>query len=357
MSVEHVGVVGAGLVGTSIGMALARTGRKAVLVDAQPERAATAQALGAGRAVPWEGLADCDHVIVAVPPDLIAGMVLRVQRLNLNATVSDVASVKTSVLLDAETLGVDMSRFCPAHPVAGRERGGPTAAVPELFDESVWVCTPTDATSPEALSDVFDLARLCGARPITMTAKDHDHALGVVSHTAQLVASALAAQLPRAGELGPLLAGRGFRDTTRLADSDALLWEQIAMANRAALGESIRTFAFELTALAEALERGDAAGVRRVLDSGREARTLLPTKTGRSPARWTRIGVVLSDRPGELARLFTVAGEAGVNIEDVTIDHATDHPVGMVALFVAEGQAGALEQAVTSAGWHAVPLG
>jgi prephenate dehydrogenase len=189
-----------------------------------------------------------------------------------------------------------------------------------------------------------------------MTASEHDRALGVVSHTAQLVASALAAQLPHAGELGPVLAGRGFRDTTRLADSDPALWEQIALANRVSLGESVRGLADELTALADALEQGDAHGVRGVLERGREARTLLPTKTGRSPVRWTRIGVVLQDRPGELARLFAVAGEAGVNIEDVAIDHATDHPVGMVALDVAESAAGVLESAVRNAGWHAVPL-
>lgn len=357
MTPLQVGIVGTGLIGTSVGMALARTELPpAVLVDADTGLAATAAALGAGRAGREADLAACDHIVLAVPPTAVAKSLLRIQRLNLKATFSDVASVKGSVLAEAETLECDMSRFCGAHPIAGRERGGPTAAVPELFDESIWVSTPTAATSERARAAVSQLAHWCGGRAVEMSAAEHDRALAVVSHLPQFVATLLALQLPAAGTSGPVLAGRGFRDTTRLADSDPALWVQIALANRAALAECLRAHEAQVAGAIAALDRGDRDAVEDLLLAGREARKALPIKSSRTAVSWARLGVVLQDQPGELARLFAVAGDAGVNIEDVSIDHAADHPVGLVALDVAQDSAGRLADAVRAAGWHALEL-
>lgn len=358
MTAPHVGIVGTGLIGTSIGMALARRQLPpALLVDADAERAVTAAALGAGFAADEAELGACQHIVLAVPPEAIAPSLLRLQRLNLHATFSDVASVKGSVLAETEALGCDLSRFCAAHPIAGRERGGPTAATPELFDDAIWVSTPTRATSERARSDVHWLAEQCGGHAVEMSADEHDRALAVVSHLPQFVASLLAGQLPAAGPPGPTLAGRGFRDTTRLADSDPALWVQIALGNRSALAAALTAHAARAQQVIAALDSGDAAGIERVLQEGREARKAMPTKTLRSAVSWSRLGVVLQDQPGELARLFAVAGEAGVNIEDITIDHAADHPVGLVALDVAQDSAGTLADAVRSAGWHVLTIG
>ena len=357
MTVRQVGVVGTGLIGTSIGMALSRTSLPPVmLVDLSPGRAETAAALGAGVAVIEAELASCDHIVLAAPPSHIAGLLLRLQRLNLHATFSDVASIKSSVLREAEILGCDVTRFCPAHPIAGRERGGPTAAVPELFDDAVWVSTPAPTTSPEASADVRWLAQECGARAVEMSALEHDQALAVVSHLPQFVATLLATQLPDAGLAGPTLAGRGFRDTTRLADSQASLWVQIALGNAAALADAVTRHADAARALAEALKAGDSSEIGRLLRAGSDARAALPTKTSPVGVSWATLGVVLQDRPGELARLFAVAGDSGVNIEDVTIDHANAHPVGMVALSVAYDSVDTLAGAVRVAGWHVVPF-
>jgi prephenate dehydrogenase len=349
--------VGAGLIGTSIGMALVRSGATPpLLVDVSSEAAETAAALGGGVAVAEVELEACDHIVIAAPPSNIASILFRIQRLNMNATFSDVASIKTRVLAEAQTLGCDMARFCGAHPVAGRERGGPTAADPELFDEAIWVATPTAATSIRARSDVHWLAQQCGARAVELSADEHDRALAVVSHLPQLVASLLAAQLPLAGVAGPMLAGRGFRDTTRLADSDPSLWVQIALGNRSELSAALSGHAQRAATLAADLDRAEAAGIERALEEGRAARTLLPTKSRKIAVRWARLGVVLQDRPGELARLFAVAGTAGVNIEDVSIDHATDHPVGLVMLDVDRTTAAALAGAVRAAGWHVLTI-
>lgn len=351
MTVERVGVVGAGLMGTSIGLALARRGQEALLVDADAGRATAAAALGAGRAGEWEALTSCDHVVVAVPPTVAGEVVTRVLRLNLTATVSDLASVKTRVLGEIETLSPDLSsRFCGGHPIAGRERGGPGAAQPELFDGAVWVVCPSAATSAAARADTDELARRCGARTAVVDAATHDAMLAAVSHAPQLVASALATRLAAVGPDAPSLAGQGFRDTTRLADSDPVLWASIAAGNAGPLAAELRTVSDALAAVAASLDAGDATAVERLVAAGRTARSLLPGKAAAPRPAWARVGVVLPDRPGELARLFGVAGEAGVNVEDVSIEHAPDHPVGYVDLDVRPEQADRLITALVAAG-------
>lgn len=354
MSVERVGVVGAGLIGTSIGLALARCGQEALLVDADSARAKAAEALGAGRAGDWAGLAGCDHIVVAVPPHATAAVASDLLRLDLDTTVSDVASAKSHVLREVETLVAESSnRFCGGHPIAGRERGGPGAAQPALFDGATWVVCPGAATGAAAQADAEELARRCGARVVVTDAAQHDAVLAAVSHAPQLVASALATRLLTAGAQAPALAGPGFRDTTRLADSDPGLWSSIAAGNAGPLSAELRAVAGVLTRVADGLEHGDTAAVRDVVTAGRDARALLPGKAAAPRRTWSRVGVVLPDRPGELARLLGAAGEAGVNIEDLSIDHAPDHPVGYVDLDVRPEQADALLTALADAGWAA----
>lgn len=360
MTVERVGIVGTGLIGTSIGLALARRGQQAVLVDADPARAATAAALGAGVAAGTgpdglaAALARCDHVVVAVPPRVTGPVVRDLLRLGLTFTVSDVSSTKSHAQHDIETLDTEMaSRFCGGHPIAGRERGGPGAAQPELFDGALWAVCPAPATSPAARADVEELAARCGARTVVLDAAAHDRVLAAVSHVPQVVASALAARLAAAGEYGPALAGQGFRDTTRLADSDPDLWAEIATSNAAAVSGELRALAAALADVAGALDHEDGTAVRNLVAAGRAARGLLPGKAAAPRRGWARVGVVLADRPGELARLLGAAGAAGVNVEDLTIEHAVDHPVGYVDLDVRPEHAEPLLTALTAAGWAA----
>ena len=354
MTVDRVGIVGAGLIGTSIGLALARRGDVAVLVDADDARAATAAALGAGIAGAWADLAACDHIVVAVPPTATPPVIERILRLTINATVSDVASSKSHVIAEVETLVQEMaSRFCGGHPIAGRERGGPGAAQPELFDGAAWAVCPSGRTSAAAIHDTAELAHRCGARTTVLDAATHDRVLAAVSHAPQLVASTLATRLAAAGPDAPALAGQGFRDTTRLADSDPALWASIAVGNAAPLAAELRAVADRLSDLAGDLECRTATEIERVVADGRSARALLPGKPAASRPAWGRVGVVLADQPGELARLLAAAGDAGVNVEDIAIEHATDHPVGYVNLDVRPDGVEPLLHALTEAGWPA----
>ncbi len=355
MSVDRVGIVGAGLIGTSVGLALARAGQRCVLVDVDEGRAAAAAALGAGDVVDGlAGLSACDHVVVACPPAQTPKVIRDLLGLGLSATISDVASVKSNLLADIETLGDQASAVCGGHPIAGRERRGPGAAQPELFDHAVWVVSPHLFTSAQAAADVAELAQRCGARPVTVSPDEHDRVLAAVSHAPQVVASLLAATLTEAGPLGPVLAGPGFRDTTRLADSDPTLWRGIAGDNGPRLAPVLADLAARLQSVAAALGSGDAGPVGELIAAGQDGRRLLPGKPSAAPrADWSRVGVVLADRPGELARLLTAAARAQVNVEDLTIEHAADHPVGFVDLEVRDPDVPRLLETLRAAGWAA----
>ncbi|MBL7500398.1 prephenate dehydrogenase/arogenate dehydrogenase family protein [Frankia sp. CNm7] len=282
-------VVGSGLIGTSVGMALRRHGTDVLLHDRRPAQTAVAASRGAGRVWPFPdprpagivrprsaGGADdlaadvgalvadarqaVDHVVIAVPPRDVGRTLLAWQRLLPEATFSDTASVKVEPLTDAERLGADMSRICGAHPVAGRERGGPEWALQDLFANRPWVITPSAATSPLAERHARLVAVGCGAWVTRLDPHTHDFALGLLSHLPHIVASAIAARLAGMPEDLARLAGPGLMDFTRIAGANADLWTEIVEANASPLADLLDDVIADLGRVRDALGAGTGGG-------------------------------------------------------------------------------------------------
>lgn len=277
-------VVGAGLIGGSVALALRRRGavREVVGVGRSQRNldAALARRI-VDRAVtldqPWtDELADADVVLVATPvaqlPALFAAMR---GRLGAHTIVTDAGSTKADVVAAArEALGEALPRFVPAHPVAGSEESGAPAASADLYDGRNTILAPLAETDARALDTVAALWRACGANVVTLDAHEHDRIFAAVSHLPHLVSSTYVADLavrPRAGDL-LALAGTGFRDFTRLAASSPEMWRDIALANRAALVEEIAAFRGALEVLETALREGDGASLQALLTTASEAR-------------------------------------------------------------------------------------
>ncbi|WP_182066677.1 prephenate dehydrogenase, partial [Curtobacterium sp. ME12] len=224
-----VRVVGAGLLGASIGLALREKGVDVVLDDVSPATLALAVDYGAGRR-PAAG-DQPELVVVAVPPDVVATVVERELAAHPDAVVTDVASVKSGPLAALVAAGADVSRYIGSHPMAGRERSGPTAARADLFVGRPWVIAGHDGITYQRAAVVEDLALDVGATVVPMDPESHDLAVAYVSHAPQLVSTLMASRLRDApdGSLG--LAGGGVRDVTRIAASDPGLWVQIIGAN------------------------------------------------------------------------------------------------------------------------------
>jgi prephenate dehydrogenase len=376
-------VCGTGLIGTSVALALRASGAEVWLSDRDEATAQLAADLGAGTVVPdlrdAKGIADV--AVLAMPPAAVAAALALGQEHGVADVYTDVASVKGLPVRQARELGCDLSSYVPGHPLAGRERHGPAAARADLFLGRTWALCPLPETSPAAVEAVTALVLACGADPVITDPETHDQWVALVSHVPHLVAAAMAARLaPSVVPADALrLAGQGLRDVTRIAAGDSALWTQILSANAGPVAEVLGAVAVDLSAAARALgasarpARGDdrfpatavpapvppvgvsadtpAADVTDLLERGQAGVARIPGKHGGQPRNFTVVQVVIPDQPGELARLFNAAGAAGVNIEDVRIEHSPGLPVGVAELSVRPDQAAALLDAMEAGGW------
>ncbi|NYD41982.1 prephenate dehydrogenase [Nocardioides panaciterrulae] len=343
-------VVGSGLLGTSIGLALRRHDVTVWLADVASEHVRTASGLGAGVPVPAD--ASPALVVVAVPPDLLGPEVARALEEHPEAVVTDVGSVKTAPLAELREKRVaGLARYVGSHPMAGSERSGPLAGSASLFDGRPWAIAPHPGADPAAVAAVTALAELCGATPVRMTPEEHDLAVARTSHLPHLMSVLAAGRLAGAPAEHLALSGQGVRDVTRIAAGDPGLWQQIVSGNAAAVLRLLGEVRGDLDALISAIERDERDGVVDLLDRGVRGTLAIPGKHGGPPRPTESVFVAVPDHPGELARLFADAGEIGVNIEDVHIDHDPGRPVGLVELVVEESRAELLADSLESRNW------
>jgi prephenate dehydrogenase len=352
-------VIGAGLIGTSVALALRARGTRVWLADTDAAGARLARDIGAGELLPPGGLADgpADIAVLAVPPAAVAAELAAAQARGLARCYTDVASVKELPLSGAAQLGCDLSSFVAGHPLSGRERSGPAAARADLFLGRPWVLCPPPEASAAALAAATGLASACGAQPVVLTAAEHDRYVALVSHVPQLVAAAMAARLDGAPHDALALAGQGLRDVTRIAAGDPGLWTQIFTANAGPVAQIAAQVAEDLAAAAAALAlvaAGDEDAVKELtglLERGGAGVASIPGKRGGPAPDYAIVQVVIPDRPGELARLFEAAGAAGINIEDVGIEHSPGLPAGVAELAVRPAAVERLTAALAACGW------
>ena len=348
-----IAVIGTGLIGTSIALALRGHGSTVWLTDSDPAAARLAADLGAGELLPAQTRDPADVAVIAVPPAAVAATLAEAQTRNLAHSYTDVASVKQLPVADARNRGCDLTGYVPGHPLAGREKHGPAAARADLFLGRTWALCPLPETSEAAIQAVTDLVRTCGAVPLRTDPAAHDRWVALISHAPHLVAAAMAARLEEAPGEALDLAGQGLRDVTRIAAGDTALWTQILSANAAPVAEVLAAVAADLAEAARVLAEDDDSdkAVAALLDRGQAGVARIPGKHGGAPREFAVVQVVIPDQPGELARLFEATGAAGVNIEDVRIEHSPGLPVGVAELSVRPAEAGVLLDALEAGGW------
>ncbi|MFF1442662.1 prephenate dehydrogenase [Streptomyces sp. NPDC058295] len=352
-------VIGTGLIGTSAALALAQRGVTVHLADHDPGQARTAAALGAGTDAEPEG--PVDLAIVAAPPAHVAGVLADAMRRGVARGYLDVASVKGGPRRELQALGLDLSAYIGSHPMSGREKSGPLAATGDLFEGRPWVLTPTRDTDTEVLNLALELVSHCRAVPVVMDADAHDRAVALVSHMPHLVSSMVAARLEHAEEAAVRLCGQGIRDVTRIAASDPGMWIDILSANPGPVADLLTDVAADVEETVRSLRalqssddskrREGVDGVQDVLRRGNAGQVRVPGKHGAAPRAYEVVAVLIDDQPGQLARIFADAGQAGVNIEDVRIEHATGQQAGLVQLMVEPKSAVVLSSALRERGW------
>jgi len=349
----QIHIIGAGLLGTSIGLSLRNLNVDVSLEDASPAVQSLAIDFGAGRKLSSED--NVSLVVVCVPPDVTATTIISALSRFPDAIVTDVASVKAAILSEVQVSDADSARYVGSHPMAGREKGGALSGRPDLFLGRPWVIAVEANTEDTAVDAVEKLALDLGATTIRLSAEEHDRAVALISHAPQVVSSLLASRLVEADEFDLALAGQGVRDTTRIAASDPKLWLQILSMNSHQLLPVLRDYQKELAEVVSALENvsgsGSLAKIGHALERGNQGIARLPGKHGTRNTSYAQVVVMIDDKPGELARLFNEVGAAQVNIEDLKLDHATGAQVGLVEVSVMPAAEEKLIATLRANGW------
>jgi prephenate dehydrogenase len=296
-----------------------------------------------------------------VPPRAVAAVLVDLQRRGVAETLSHVASVQADVQRDIEAQTSDLAGVCGSHPMSGREVSGPGAATADLFHGRAWLVCPSPATAASTVEDVVALARDCGADPVVAAPADHDARVALVSHLPQVAASAVAARLVGAGPEVVRLAGPGLLDTTRIAGSPVGLWSELLQLNAGQVAPLVRALAEDLLAVAGALDALSQDAPAGALDTvadlvarGNAGRALLPVKRDSRDRDFATVVADVPDKPGQLAGLFLAASEAGINVEDVRVDHLPGRPRGAIALLVSDAERDRLAQALEQSGFRVI---
>jgi len=286
MKFGTVAILGPGLIGGSLALALAERGlAKRLMIYARSPRALDEIRLASVDAEltgnPSEAVRDADVVILCVPVEAMAGLVHEFRdALKPTAFVTDVGSVKGSVVRDIGPLLEGRALWIGSHPMAGSERGGFAAARPDLFEGATVILTPTKQTSREAQRHAEKFWTVLGSNLAILSPEMHDQMVAAISHIPHLIAAALVNHAVTFGDLD--LAAGGFRDTTRVASGSPELWAEILLANNEAVSFQVNQLIAQLIVLETALKNPDKTAAKTVLlatlKTAHDARALLSAK-------------------------------------------------------------------------------
>lgn len=334
-------VLGTGLIGSSVGIALRNAGWTVFGWDPDPDALVGALGVGAidqAALDRFDVVRDADLIVFAGPPAAIETELMAIET---DALVTDVAGVKEPMVAAAKHL----PRFVGGHPMAGRETSGPAGASGGLFRGATWVLT-TDGVEADDLAFMSDLVASFGAVPVQMAAADHDQAVAAISHLPQVVAWALVNRVARDQSALDLAAG-GFRDLTRIALSGSSWWPEVLTENRNALVELLRRLSGDLNAWADLVDEGNHEQIGASMLSARAAR-------GSLTAPVASVGVILEDEPGEIARVGHALEVSGVDLRDLQLRHATHGGGGILTLSVRSAEAEILAETLRNEGFRLI---
>jgi prephenate dehydrogenase len=335
-AVERLAVVGAGLVGTSVALAAARTGTRTRGFDS--DRSVLERSVARGAVEPAsslaEAVADAELVVIAVPVGAAPAVVqAALDVAGSDTVVTDVASTKRPLAALSDP------RFVPGHPVAGGATGGPARAAPDLFDAATWFLAPTEASSAESVGLVERFVASLGARAVRTDADAHDRLLALTSHLPHALANLLMLRVAEAAEADDApfaFAGASLREMTRLAGANAAVWSDIFLGNADEIAAALSGLRASLDELEAALRGGNREAVEASIAAAAAARERLESFAYQTePAQLNRIRVRIPDRPGVLARITQILGAAQINLEDFEMRHVSPEYGGVLVILVA----------------------
>jgi prephenate dehydrogenase len=338
-----VAIVGIGLMGGSLGLALGSRAGVPEVRGFDPEGTARTGALERGAidvaaSTLEEALEGAGTVFLAAPVGQLAGLAKQTLALTgEDCIVTDIGSAKCSVMMALDTH--ERRRFIGGHPICGAEQAGVRAAREDLFEGATYFLTPSEETLPAFFERLHHMLTSIGARPVAIDAEAHDSLMAMVSHVPHVLASALinqAAGTAPEGREALRSAGPSFADLTRVGGANPPLWADILLANREAVASALEGFSGHLNAARVAVERGDRQWLLKFFQQAGAGRSvLLASDRERAGEESWRVSVAVPDEPGVISSIATELGHAHINIEDLALVPGPPDGMGELRLLVA----------------------
>lgn len=344
----RVVIIGVGLIGGSLGMAIKKDhlAQEVIGVDVNVENLKLAKELQAvdGFSLEYDVVKEADLVVLAAPITVNCDVIAKIaQLLKPDAIVTDVSSTKGSFVTECESFLEGTAHFVGGHPMAGSEQGGVKGADAYLFENAIYILTPTKITNQDALDRMEKLVTTIGSKCLLINPDEHDLLVAAVSHLPHLVASALVntvAELETKYPLTLSLAAGGFRDTTRIASGNPQLWQEICFANRDQLLHMLRSFQEEVDQFIQSLEDEKQGQFKAELALAKDVRDRIPAKLKGYWPFLEEVLVNIPDQPGTIGQVAAILGAQDVNIDDIEILHVREGEGGSLRLgFAKQGSA------------------
>ncbi len=347
MIVKEIAIVGLGVIGGSMGLAVKRflPGIKVVGTDISPaviEEALAAGVIDRGSKNLQEAVQEAEVVFLAVPMRAMQQVCREMaSSLKTGTIVTDVGSTKAALVKVIREELPSGIKFLGGHPMAGSEQRGLKGAGELLFENAAYILTPVDGNDIAAVQTVRDIVEGIGAQVILMSPQEHDNRVAAVSHLPHVVASAMVSTVGKMEENKGgyfTLAAGGFCDSTRIAASQSEMWCNILLHNEDAILPSLKEFIESLKEYETAIANKDKVSLLKLLEQARVWREAVPTGLKGILPQLYELSVTVPDQPGVIGDISNLLGRNGINIADIEIMRVREEGGGTIRLGFAQGK-------------------
>ncbi|MBC7333208.1 MAG: prephenate dehydrogenase [Actinobacteria bacterium] len=345
--IKNITVIGLGLIGGSLALALKNINEDFVITgyDLDPQASNIAKYRKVIDRISddlEDAVKDADLVIIATPVSQITQIITSIKNhLKKGTIVTDVGSAKEKIVKKANEILPPEVIFIGGHPMAGSENEGVLSANPELFRNAFYILTPTDSTITEPLVTLHTLLTKIGSKVITMSPKEHDRNVALISHLPHILSTNLVELVDdKQKELKNLfkLCAGGFRDMTRVATSNPKMWVDISLENREEIIKVIDEYISYLNNFKENLQRENQEFIKEHYLKAQKARINLPKFIEKDISQLYELRIAVPDKPGVLSEITLAISSSGINIEDISIFHSTEFSGGGILRILVQGE-------------------
>lgn len=339
---KNILVIGLGLIGGSIALAIKKGHPECKIFgfDVNEEQARLAKSLTVidEITVSLELIAPvCDYIFISTPVQQTEQIIeeLTLYNLKKEVVVTDVGSTKQQIVQKAKALTTKEITFIGGHPMAGSHKSGVAAAKSHLFENAFYIFTPTSHTDIHKIEDMKQLLKAAKAKIITMTAEDHDRIAGVVSHFPHIIAAGLVHQAEdyqNQNELISRLAAGGFRDITRIASSNPLMWRDILLHNKDTLLEIFDNWFLEMSKIRSYVANGNSDEIYNYFETAKSFRDGLPNRTKGAIPSFYDLYVDVPDYPGVISEITGNLAEERISITNIRIIETREEINGVLRI-------------------------